>query len=121
MFPALEGRSEEDIGQGEPAWGATAAEGWEEKEFSGEGPSAASAAGLVDEEMAEEDSDSESGLENEQEEDEPVPEEAMEVQSEEPGPRQVPRLRLRHRFTQWQLEELERIFQTNSSLSLEAR
>ncbi|XP_021485964.2 rhox homeobox family member 2-like [Meriones unguiculatus] len=120
-LPAIEKRREEDIGQGEPAWGATAAEGKELKQFSGEGPSAASAAGLVDEGMDQEDSDSEGCQENEQEEEELVPKEAMEGKSEEPVPRQVPRLRLRHKFTQWQLEELERIFQTNSSLSVEAR
>ncbi|XP_041909959.1 homeobox protein Mix.1-like [Arvicola amphibius] len=36
-------------------------------------------------------------------------------------PWQVPRRRLRHRFTQWQLEELERIFQANGSLGIKAR
>ncbi|XP_028629010.1 rhox homeobox family member 1-like [Grammomys surdaster] len=120
VLPAEEERNEEDIGQDELALGATAAQGRGENELNEEGPAAAGAAGLVDEDMNKEDGGANGGQNNEQQLKEPVPEGA-EGESVQPVPRQVPRRRLRHRFTQWQLEELESIFQSNCLLSVEAR
>lgn len=125
---AEEERNEEDIEQDELALGATAAKGKEERELSGEGSAsddddddaytataaAADTSDLVDEDMNKED-DGVNGDQNE-----PILEHA-EGESFQSAPRQVPRRRLRHRFTQWQLEELESIFQTNCILSVEAR
>lgn len=100
--------------------GATAAKVRVIKELNREGPAAAAAAGLVDEDVNKEDGGANGDQKNEQQLKEPIPEYA-EGQSVQSVPRQVPRRRLRHRFTQWQLEELESIFKANCFLSVEAR
>ncbi|XP_042125408.1 uncharacterized protein LOC102920168 [Peromyscus maniculatus bairdii] len=121
VLPAKEGRNEKESGKREPGWRATAAEGEREKELSGEGGhTAAGAAGLVDDDMNQEDGGAGGGQESEQQPKELIPE-GMEGERVQSVPRPVPRRRLRHRFTQWQLEELERIFQTNYFISIEAR
>lgn len=119
-MPAEEERNEEDTGQEEPALGATAAEGRGDNEVNEESPAAAVAVGLVDEDMNKEDGGASRGQNNEQQPKEPIPEGA-EGGSVQSVPRQVPRRRLRHKFTQWQLKELESIFQTNCFFSVEAR
>lgn len=99
--------------------GATAAKVRVIKELNREGP-AAGTAGLVDTDVNKEDGGANGGQKNEQQLKEPIPEHA-EGKSVQSVPRQVPRRRLRHRFTQWQLEELESIFKANCFLSVEAR
>lgn len=120
VLAAEEGRKEEDLGQGEPALGAPAVKGLGEKEFDGEGPAAADTEGLVDEDANKEDGGANGDQKSDERLKEPMPE-AAEGESAQSLPRQVPRRRLRHRFTQWQLEELESIFQANCFLSVEAR
>nr|XP_048306398.1 homeobox protein Rhox5-like [Myodes glareolus] len=131
-LPAEDGRNEEESGQGQPAWGAIAAEPEREKELNGESHSAAGTSGPVDDDMNKKDGDTRGDQGSEQQPQElipdrvdgervpsvPIPDGGERVQS---MPRQVPRRRLRHRFTQWQLEELERIFQINGSLGVQAR
>lgn len=131
-LPAEDGRNEEESGQGQPAWGAIAAEPEREKELNGESHSAAGTSGPVDDDINKKDGDTKGDQGSEQQPQElipdrvdgkrvpsvPIPDGGERVQS---MPRQVPRRRLRHRFTQWQLEELERIFQTNGSLGVQAR
>ncbi|GAB1302716.1 Reproductive homeobox 3C [Apodemus speciosus] len=121
LVPAEEVRNEEDLGQGEPALGAIAVKGLGEKEFDGEGPAAADPDGLVDEDTNREDGGADGDQNSDEQLKEPMIPEAAEGESAQSVPRQVPRRRLRHRFTQWQLEELESIFQANCFLSVEAR
>ena len=99
----------------ESALGATAARGRGKEALNGESPAAAGTAGLVEEDRNKEDGGTKGGEKNEQEVREQIPEH-VEGESD-----QVPRRRLHHRFTQWQLDELERIFRMNYFLSLEAR
>lgn len=120
-MPAEEGRHEEDSGQGESALGATAARGRGKGELKGESPAAAGTAGLVEEDRNKEDGGTNGGEKNEQGARELIPENAEGESVQAAEPRQVPRRRWRHRFTQWQLDELERIFRTNCFISLEAR
>jgi len=120
-LPAEEGKNEEDGGQVESALGATAARGRGKEALNGESPAAAGTAGLVEEDRNKEDGGTKGGEKNEQEVREQIPEHVEGESDQAEAPRQVPRRRLHHRFTQWQLDELERIFRMNYFLSLEAR
>ncbi|MEJ1276814.1 hypothetical protein NN561_007725 [Cricetulus griseus] len=115
LLLAQEERNEEESGHGEPA-----TQGESERGLSGEGHSAAAASGLVDDDMNKDGGGARAGQESEQQPNEPIPG-GMDGETVQSVPRQVPRRRLHHRFTQWQLEELERIFQTNCFFSIEAR
>lgn len=129
-LPAEDGRNEEESEQGQPAWGAIAAEPERERELNDESHSAAGTSGPVDDDKNKKDGDTKGDQGSEQQPQElipdpaegervpsvPIPDVGERVQS---MPR--PRRRLRHRFTQWQLEELERIFQANGSLGVKAR
>ncbi|NP_001107629.1 reproductive homeobox 3H [Mus musculus] len=121
VLPAEESRNEEDGGQVESALGATAARGRGKEALNGESPAAAGTAGLVEEDRNKEDGGTKGGEKNEQEVREQIPEHVEGESDQAEAPRQVPRRRLHHRFTQWQLDELERIFRMNYFLSLEAR
>lgn len=120
-MPAEEGRNEEDPGQSKSALGATAARGRGKEEFKGESPATAGTAGLVVKYRNKEGGDTKGGEKNEQGAREPIPVHAGGESVQAAQTRKVPRRRLRHRFTQWQLDELERIFRTNCFHSVEAR
>ncbi|XP_051034409.1 rhox homeobox family member 2 [Phodopus roborovskii] len=107
VLPIGEESKKEESGHGEPGWGATATQGESEKELSDDMNKEGGGAAVE-------------GHNSEQQPNELIPR-VMEDERVQSVPRQVPRRRLRHRFTQWQLEELERIFQTNRFLSIEAR
>ncbi|XP_057616308.1 homeobox protein Rhox13-like [Chionomys nivalis] len=131
-LPAEDGRNEEESGQGQSACGAVAAEQETEKESNGESHSAAGTSRPIDDDMNKDDGDTNGDHGSEQQPKELIPdrvdgERVPAVPIPDGGPRlpsvpkQVPRRRLRHRFNQWQLEELERIFQSNGSLGFTAR
>lgn len=125
-LPAEDGRNEEESGQGQSACGAVAAVRETEKESNGESHSAAGTSCPVDDDMNKDDGDTNGDHRSEQQPNERIPdrvggERVPAVPIPDSGPRQVPRRRQRHRFNQWQLEELERIFQASGSLGIKAR
>ncbi|XP_049977906.1 homeobox protein Rhox13-like [Alexandromys fortis] len=125
-LPAEDGRNEEESGQGQSACGPVAAVRETEKESNGESHSAAGTSRPVDDDMNKDDGDTNGDHGSEQQPNERIPdrvggERVPAVPIPDSGPRQVPRRRLRHRFNQWQLEELERIFQASGSLGVKAR
>ncbi|XP_041502564.1 homeobox protein Rhox13-like [Microtus oregoni] len=129
---AEDGRNEEESGQGQSACGAVAAERETEKESNGESHCAAGTSCPVDDDMNKDDGGTNGDHRSEQQPKERIPDRvggervpAVPIPDTGPRlpsvPRQVPRRRLRHRFNQWQLGELERIFQANGSLGVKAR
>ncbi|XP_036030512.1 rhox homeobox family member 2B-like [Onychomys torridus] len=128
VLPDGEGRNEEASGQGQPGReAAAAAEGEGAGELSGEGPSAADAAGLADD--GNQEGASGGARENEQLPQELVHEGMGDNEGVPPVPMQwscvhpvrmlVPGYRPRHhhRFTLVQLQELESIFQRTQYIS----
>ncbi|XP_042125017.2 uncharacterized protein LOC121820829 [Peromyscus maniculatus bairdii] len=127
VLPAGEGRNEEASGQGQPGREAAAAEGEGAGELSGEGPSAADAAGLED--GGNQEGASGGARENEQRpqdlvhegmgDNEGVPPVPMQWSCVHPVRMLVPGYRPRHhhRFTLVQLQELESIFQRTQYIS----
>ncbi|OBS68797.1 hypothetical protein A6R68_02653 [Neotoma lepida] len=124
-----EGGNEEASGQGQPGQEAAAAEGEAAGELSGEGPAAAAAAavaaaapaGLVDDDMTKEDDGAGGGQENERQPQEPVSEGMGVAESVQPVSVLVRQRCFYYKFSQWQLQELERFFQHNHYISAEVR
>lgn len=126
---AGEGRNEEESGRGQPGSGAAAAEGEGAEELSGEGPSTAGAASLMDDCNPE--GASSSGQEEEKQPKEPVPKDMEVAESVRHVPVLVSGVQpvsvlvrhrcFQHKFTPRQLQELERIFQQNHFIGAEER
>ncbi|XP_036029951.1 rhox homeobox family member 2-like [Onychomys torridus] len=120
VLPDGEGRNEEASGQGQPGReAAAAAEGEGAGELSGEGPSAADAAGLADD--GNQEGASGGARENEQQPKKPVREDLRVVESVQPVSVLVRQRCFHYKFSQWQLQELERFFQHNHYISAEVR
>ncbi|XP_003500070.1 rhox homeobox family member 2 [Cricetulus griseus] len=117
---AGEGRNEKESGQGQPGQGAAAAEGEGAGELSGEGPSAAGAEGLVDD-RSQEDRGSKGGEQNEGQPWEPFCEVMGVAENVQPVSVLVRQRCFHYKFTQWQLQELERFFQQSHYISAEVR
>ncbi|XP_052602780.1 rhox homeobox family member 2-like [Peromyscus californicus insignis] len=121
LLPAGEGRNEEASGQGQPGREAAAAEGERAGELSGEGPSAADAAGLIDNLSQKDHGTSGSDQENEKQPKQPVGEGPRVAESVQPVSVLVRQRCFHYKFRQWQLQELERIFQHSHYISAEVR
>lgn len=119
IFLTEEGRMENDSGQGQA--GAAAAEGEGAEEFSGEGPSAAGASGLMDNLKQGDHGTSRSDQENEKQPKEPVPRDMEVAECAQPVSVLVRQRGFQYKFNQWQLQELERFFQQNHYISAELR
>lgn len=119
IFLTGEGRMENDSGQGQV--GAAAAEGEGAEEFSGEGPSAAGASGLMDNVKQEDHGTSRSDQENEKQPKEPVPRDMEVAECAQPVSVLVCQRGFQYKFNQWQLQELEWFFQQNHYISAELR
>ncbi|XP_034341878.1 uncharacterized protein LOC117695097 [Arvicanthis niloticus] len=138
-----EGRNEGESEQGQPGAGAgaAAAEGKGAEELSGEGGSAAGAAGLMDNRNQEGHGASGCGRENEKQPEEPVPKDMEVIENVQPIPVLISGVQpvsvlisgvqpvsvlvrqrsFHYKFNRWQLQELERIFQQNHFISAEER
>ncbi|CAH6779928.1 rhox homeobox family member 2 [Phodopus roborovskii] len=120
VMPGGEGRHEEESGQGQPGQGAAAAEGDAAGESSGDGPSAAAAEGLVDD-GDQEDHGTSGGDQNELQPQEPFCEDMRLAENVQPVSVLVRQRCFHYKFSQWQLQELERFFQHNHYISAEVR
>ncbi|XP_036030511.1 rhox homeobox family member 1-like [Onychomys torridus] len=123
VLPDGEGRNEEASGQGQPGReAAAAAEGEGAGELSGEGPSAADAAGLADD--GNQEGASGGARENEQLPQELV-HEGMGDNEGVPPPVPAPAPRCKHtssnRFTHWQRHQLESVFQHTHYITPDVR
>ncbi|XP_006993677.1 rhox homeobox family member 2-like [Peromyscus maniculatus bairdii] len=120
LLPAGEGRNEEASGQGQPGREAAAAEGERARELSGEGPSAADAAGLED--GGNQEGACGSDHENEkQPSKKPAGEGLWLAESAQPVTVLVRQRCFHYKFSPWQLQELERSFQHSHYISAEVR
>ncbi|XP_040599812.1 rhox homeobox family member 2-like [Mesocricetus auratus] len=120
VLPGGEGRNEEETAQGQPEQGAAAAEGEAAGELSGDGPSAAGAEGLVDD-RNQGDLGTSDGDQNELQPQEPFCEDMGVAESVQPVSVLVRQRCFQYKFSQWQLQELERFFQYNHYISAEVR
>ncbi|NP_001020060.1 reproductive homeobox 4G [Rattus norvegicus] len=137
-----QGRNEGESGQDQPgSEAAAAADGEGAKELSGEGGPAAGAAGLVDNRNQEDHGTRGKDQENEKQPEKPVPEDIEVLENAQPipvlitGVQPVPVLMpdvkpvsvlvrqrsFHYKFTRWQLQEMERIFQQNHFIGAEER
>ncbi|XP_059107514.1 rhox homeobox family member 1-like [Peromyscus eremicus] len=130
VLPAGEGRNEEASEQGQPGREAAAAEGEGAGELSGEGPSAADAAGLED--GGNQEGASGGDEENEQRPQEPVhegvgdegvPPPPPPPPVPAPAPAPAPRCKRAssNRFAHWQRHELESVFQHTHYITADMR
>ncbi|KAL1764817.1 rhox homeobox family member 2 [Sigmodon hispidus] len=116
-----EGRNEESSGQGQPGSGAAAAERVGARELRREDPSGTGAACLMDILNQKGHGAGSSDQKNDKQPKEPVPKDIGVTECVQPVSVLVCQRCFYYKFSQWQLQELERFFQHNHYITVEVR